>query len=269
MTPDVAVPDGVTLAWQVRDLASGRILSSREPDTVLPVASTGKLLLLLAVAARLDDGRLHGATLLERRSEDAVGDSGLWQHLRVDALPVEDLAVLVGSVSDNLATNVLLRHLGLDAVDDVRAPLGLADLVLHDRVRDVRTPADPPVLATGSAAALCRLMTALGQGTAVSPAVSARVLRWLGTGADLSMVALPLGLDPLAHVDADRGVTVAAKTGTDDGVRADVGVLTGPRAAVAYAAIGTWSPSGPDRRDDVLAALRDIGSALRRQVGAG
>ena len=37
--------------------------------------------------------------------------------------------------------------------------------------------------------------------------------------------------------------------------RADVGLLAGPDATVAYAAIAGWDPTGPDRRMAMLAAM--------------
>ncbi|RLV52388.1 serine hydrolase, partial [Aeromicrobium phragmitis] len=76
---------------------------------------------------------------------------------------------------------------------------------------------------------------------------------------DLSMVASAFGLDPLAHREADRSVRLANKTGTDAGVRADVGVVGGPDAAIAYAVLAQWDPDGGDRRDDVLSAMAAIG----------
>jgi hypothetical protein len=60
----------------------------------------GKLLLLVALAMRIEAGELDVHVPLSRRSVPPVADSGLWQHLLVDALPVDDLAVLVGTVSE-------------------------------------------------------------------------------------------------------------------------------------------------------------------------
>ena len=87
------------VAWSavVLDAASGRLLAVRHPERVLPTASVGKLLLLLETARRLADGRLDPATLLRRSPADSVADSGLWQHLRTESLPLEDVALLVAS----------------------------------------------------------------------------------------------------------------------------------------------------------------------------
>src|SRR5688500_816875 len=227
----VALPAGIEWGVCVRDAASGDVLAEHEPHAVLPAASVGKVLLLIEVARSLDLGEP-----LTRTEADAVADSGLWRHLAVDTLPAGDLATLVGAVSDNLAANVLLRRVGLDAVQATTRALGLRDSALHDRVRDERTAEDPPVLSTATAAELSQLFAAL----AADDAVGERVLGWLAHGADLSMVAAGLGLDPLAHAGADRGVRLRHKTGTDDGVRADAGLLEGPRARLAYAVLARF-----------------------------
>src|SRR5690606_37577890 len=113
---------------------------------------------------------------------------------------------------------------------------------LLDRVRDVRTPEYPSALSVGCAADWVGVLAALAAGEVVDVAVSRLVLDWLGLGVDLSMVAGALGLDPLAHAEPDRGLLLWHKTGTDAGVRADVGLVAGERT-VAYAVLCGWDPA--------------------------
>jgi beta-lactamase class A len=262
------VADDPTLTWGIRviDLADRTVLAEHAPDAVLPLASVGKVLLLVEVARAVADGTLRLDEQLRRTPADWVGDSGLWQHLATDTLPVEDLAALVGSVSDNLATNVLLRRIGLATVAATAAALRLEHTALLDRVRDVRAADDPPTLSRGTARELTELLARLARGRVVSAPVSARVLRWLGLGTDTSMVAAAWRLDPLAHTQSDRGLVLHHKTGTDTGIRADAGVLHGPAASVAYAVAATWEPAGPDRRAAALAGMVTIGRLIGRHV---
>ena len=235
---------------------------------MLPTASIGKVLLLAEVAAQLVAGTLRPDELLVRAPQDVVADSGLWQHLTQQSLSVPDLATLVGAVSDNLATNVLLRRVGLAAVAGRTAALGLRSTALHDRVRDRRTPADPPLLSSGTAAELAAVMAAQWAGAREGDDAALLLLGWLANGADLSMVAAALGLDPLAHGAPDRGLQLVHKTGADPGVRAEVGVLTGPAGALAYAVIAHWDEPANEQsvREEVLGAMREVGAALRAQV---
>jgi beta-lactamase class A len=251
--------------WSVciRDARSGRVLSAVDADRRHPTASIGKLLLLIEAARRFAGGELRRDEPLTRTAADAVRDSGLWQHLAVDTLPAQDVALLVAAVSDNLATNVLLRAIGLDELDALARRLGLTATRLLDKVRDKRGPGDPEALSSGSAAELSGLVHGLWAGSVVSEAVSREVLSWLSVDVDLSMVAAAFALDPLAHFEVDRGVLLRNKTGTNRGVRADVGVVESAGGALAYAVLASWEPEAGDPRDAVLAAMRGVGSALR------
>jgi len=235
---------------------------------VLSTASIGKLLLLVEIARQYDAGTLGGTELLKRTDDIAVTDSGIWQHLEVDALSVDDLATLVGSVSDNLATNVLLERVGLKQVQAAAPLVGFTKTTLLDRVRQYRGVGDPSHLSQGSASELSQFMSLLSVGALVSPSVSGHVDRWLSAGADLSMVAAPFGFDPLAHVGLDRGLLLRNKTGTDVDVRADVGYVHGPYASLSYAVIANWNDGDADRRDDVLRVMWTIGGWLREFVSS-
>lgn len=255
---------GLRWSAEVIDAASGESLGSMNAQRVLSTASIGKVLLLLAVAQRFDEGTLPPHTRL-RRGDERVADSGLWQYLDAPTLTVADACRLVGAVSDNLATNVLIDAVGLAAVAEVAASLGLRDTMLCDRVRDERTRADAPTLSQGSAHELAGLAAAIHRGDAVGPDASSLVRGWLRLGTDLSMVAGAFGLDPLAHTEPDRGARLWNKTGTDRTVRGDVGVVETQIGAVAYAVLAEWD--GTDApRDAILAAMRDVGGVISRYL---
>ena len=260
---DDAVAATPRVRWSVA--VTGSVVAGHEPDRQLRTASIGKILLLLEAARQIEERTLDPAQLLPRDPELAIADPGLWQHLTVGALPVADVAVLVAAVSDNFATNVLLERVGLAAVAGLTERLGLRQTSLNDRVRGSRAPGDPRTLSNGSARELADLMAAVQRRQVVSAAVSTRLDGWLATNTDLSMVAAGLHLDPLAHVEPDRGQRLRNKTGSDDGIRADVGYLND---TIAYAVLANWDAKADDPTDDptddVLAAMRAIGSALAR-----
>lgn len=254
--------------WSVRVRSTGQATRAieHEPGRVLRTASIGKILLLLEVASRIDEGSLSPTAVLSRRSVPLVADSGLWQHLTTDELSVADAARLVGSVSDNLATNVLLAEVGVDAVAARAVGAGVVDAALHDHVRIERTSDLPPTLSEGSAGEWCDTLLGLHEETVASPDVCRRVLDWLSTCTDHSMVAGALHLDPLSHgVDPRAWPRLWSKTGTDDGVRADVGLMSGDEV-VAYAVLCTWEPGGSTDVADVLRAMRDIGAGCAQLV---
>lgn len=235
-------------------------------DAVLRTASVGKCLLLSEVARRLRDGTLDPATRVRYEPEEYVRDSGLWHALDQRDLTVVDACRLIGAVSDNLATNVLVREIGLDAVAALARAHDLAPMQLLDRIREDRDPSKPghaDTLSRASARAVVRWLSLVHEGT-----LDREVLDWLALGSDLSMVASAFGLDPLAHAESDRDVLLINKTGTDSSVRADVGLVTGQDRTVAYAVLANWTRA-QDERDEALARMHRIGLDLRARLAAG
>ena len=258
--------EGAQVSASVTDLDTGKTLVAIDERIVLPTASIGKLLLLIEVSARLTAREFSGYGILDKTARDAVGDSGMWQHLQAPSLPVADLAALVGGTSDNLATNVLLRQVGLDAVRARTESLGLARTALLDLVRDSRGPDDAPQLSVGSTAELSWLFAALARNEIVDQLTSQRVMGWLSLNSDLSMVASAFGLDPLSHRGVDHDTLLVNKTGTDRGVRAEAGALRGSNRAVAYAVSVQFNDDGLPARLRVLEAMRTVGLDLLEYV---
>ncbi|WP_374178925.1 serine hydrolase [Leifsonia sp. WHRI 6310E] len=257
---------GVQVSARATDLSTGAVLFSVDDHVVMPTASIGKVLLLVEVAARLESGQLSPLVQLDRLPKDAAGDSGIWQHLQVPALPVADLAALVGASSDNLATNVLLRRVGLEAVSARTEALGLTRTGLLDLARDHRGPDDAPQLSVGSANELTWLFSALARGEVVDAATSQRVISWLSLNSDFSLVSSAFGLDPHSHRHAEHGILLVNKTGIDAGVRSEVGVLRGPNAGVTYAVSTYFDDTELPERLAVIEGMRTVGIDLLEYV---
>lgn len=258
--------EGAQVSANVVDLNSGRVLVAIDDRIVLPTASIGKILLLIEVSARLTTRDFSGFGILDKTPRDYVGDSGIWQHLQAPSLPVADLATLVGATSDNLATNVLLRQVGLAAVRARTESLGLMRTALLDLVRDSRGPDDAPQLSVGSTAELSWLFGALARNEIVDPLTSQRVMGWLSLNSDLSLVSSAFGLDPLSHRGTDHNTLLVNKTGTDAGVRAEAGALRGSNRAVSYAVSIQFNDDGLQARLRVLDAMRTVGYDLLEYV---
>ena len=254
----------MTAAWAhcVLDL-EGAVVDEANADLVHPTASIGKVFLLCEAAEQISDGRLDPRHALTRDPGFTVADSGLWQHLGQEALPVADVCVLIAAVSDNWATNTLLGLIGLDTVGERARLLGCLDSRLHDRVRDVRGPGDPSTLSRGTARELAEVARRIqvgaegGAAQGISRAAARMVRSWLMKGVDLSMVAAPRHLDPLSHGQ----VGLWSKTGTDATIRADVGAMWSDDDALFYAAIATWEP-GEDLVVEAMDRMHALGNRL-------
>lgn len=239
------------------------------PRGLLRTASVAKVFVLIEVANRLAAGTIRPDHRVDRRRTRAVLDSGLWHAMAVDELPVVDVAMLVGALSDNWATNALIDLCGLDKIQALAAATAPGGSMLHDYLRDDRSGGVPDTLSEGCAQDWADIMQRLYYGTGIDAAARHHVLAWLAQDADLSMVAAAFDLDPLAHDLDDLGLRLWHKTGTDLGIRADVGVVRSESAVVSYAAVCNWPATdvSAHTRRAVLSTMRRIGEQVRSLVG--
>lgn len=257
---------GAQVSVRVSDLDSGEGILVGDDHLTLPVAGLGIVPLLIDVAAQIEARTLDPLEILDRTSVEQVGVSGLWQHLKAPALPVCDLAVLAAAASDASAANALLARVGLDAVRARIEAIGLTKTALLDRFRDVRGPDDAPQVALSSAGELSALFAAIVNTRVVSPAVSAQVGEWLNLTQDLALVGSATALDPFAHEDDRHGLLFVNKTGRADGIRAEAGVIAGPRGGLSYALIVCFDDLSIGHRLRANEAFHTLGMDLMEYV---
>ncbi|WP_199810010.1 serine hydrolase [Streptomyces sp. NRRL F-5126] len=232
------------------------------PDEVLPLASVGKLLLLAEVAHGLTGtgpagDRLDAAEPVELLGEDHCGGSGLLTRLSVRRPTIADLAVLTAAVSDNTATNALIRRVGLSRVNKRAEALGLVRTRVLDRIREPRLPGHPTTFAVGTAAEL----SALAERIAADERWARLLLGWMAGCGDRAMVPafIPHDAEDAEVRDVPcPSLWVANKTGTDEGVRCDVGVVRGARQ-VCYAVLARCAPGD---EFEMVRAMRAVGAQI-------
>lgn len=250
------------MSVHVSDLDSGEAVLAGDDHVTLPIAGLGVVPLLVEVAAAFEDGSLDPLEIIDREQLETVSTSGLWRHLRAPALPLVDLAVLAATAGDPMAVNAMLDRIGHERVRSRLAALGLTRTAMLDGFRDRRGPDDAPQVAVGSTREVAGLFSALVNSAVVTPVVSVQVAEWLSLNHDLSLVASATGLDPFAHEHDQHGLLFINKTGRDSGVRAEAGVLAGPRAGVAYAVIVCFDDLSIAHRLRAHDAFRMLGTEL-------
>ncbi|MDQ0643002.1 serine hydrolase [Microbacterium murale] len=253
---------GAQVSVHVTDLDSGAEVLAGDDHVTMPIAGLGVVPLLIEVAAGFEAGTLDPLEIVDRSSTDLVTTGGMWRNLRAPALPLTDLAVLAATAGDPIAVNALLTYVRDDRVNERLETLGLTQTALLDRFRDERGPDDAPHLAVGTTRELAGLFSALVNSTAVDVAVSAQVSEWLSLNHDLSLVAASTGLDPFSHDHDAHGLLFINKTGRERGVRAEAGVLAGPRAGIAYAMIVCFDDLSITHRLRAHDAFRVLGLEL-------
>ncbi|MBT9607988.1 MAG: serine hydrolase [Microbacterium sp.] len=263
---DELAASGAKVSVRIDDLDGGSTVLEGDDFVTLPVAGLGVVPLLIEVAAAIEAGRVDALEIIDRASVHTASTGGVWQHLKAPALPLADVAVLAASAGDAWAVNALLQRVGLPSVRSRIEQLGLRRTALLDRFRDDRGPDDAPHLALSTAREMAAVFAGLVNSTVVSPGVSAQVAEWLSLNHDLSLVASATGLDPFAHENDRHGLLFVNKTGRSDGVRAEAGVLGGPRAGVAYALIVNFDDLSIAHRLRAHDAFRVLGVELMEYV---
>jgi beta-lactamase class A len=236
--------DGV-LGLSVKDLKTGAMIEIR-PNEVFPIASSIKLAVLYELYRQADAGRVDLGEVT-RPPLPRVKGAGVLPWLGDSVtLTWRDLAVLMISLSDNAATNLLIDRVGMAAVNARLDELGLSHTRLRRRMMDVEA-AHRGEENVGTPGELRRLVEVLHAGKGLSAAAAA----------DLRLV-LAIPKENAFRKPLPEGVPVMDKTGELEAVRCVTGVVDLPGRPYAVSIETTYL-----RRDaDGEEAIREISAAL-------
>ncbi len=235
--------DGV-LGLAVKDLTTGRTFSLNENE-IFPQASSIKIAILLEVLKQAEENRRRLDEFVDLKPESKVGGGPILNYLGHPSLKIsiQDLCVLMVVLSDNTATNLLIDRVGMEAVNNRLASLGLKQTRLRRKMMDLRAAEE----GRENISTPGEMMTLLE-----------RVWRGKVLGAEyrqlfFDLLALPKD-SPLQQA-VPEGVTVADKPGELEAVRCDSGVVFLKKRPYIICLMTTFlAPS-----EDGNAVLRKIG----------
>ena len=123
--------DGV-VGVSVIDLVSGERFGVND-TLVFPQGSAIKIPILVELFRQADAGTLHLDERVTIKATDQVVGTGIaqWFGDGLSAMSLRDLAVLMIVLSDNTATNMLIEKVGMRAVTNTMATLGLGTIKLQ------------------------------------------------------------------------------------------------------------------------------------------
>ncbi|MDO5037956.1 MAG: serine hydrolase [Tissierellia bacterium] len=180
-----------------------------------PAASTIKVPILVALLNEISQGSLDLGARTLLREEDKVPSCGALAYMDEGLeVTLKDLYTLMIIHSDNTATNLLIDKLGLDKVNRLMEDLGLAGLRLNRKLFDEKAQA-AGLENYVTARDLGRLLKDVYQGYMLDPKISQEIRRVL------SLQRLNAKIPYLLP----KGVEVAHKTGEDEGITHDVGIV--------------------------------------------
>jgi beta-lactamase class A len=237
--------DGV-LGVCVVDLAGGETIELR-PDDVFPTASSIKLAILYELYRQAEEGRVDLAEVT-RPAATRVRGGGVLQELgdRV-SLTWRDVAVLMIGWSDNEATNLLVRRVGMDAVNRRLDALSLPRTRLRRQMMDLEAArrGDENV---STPCELARLAALVARGEALQPE----------RGRDLlALATVPDERSPFRG-GLPEGQRAVSKPGSLEGVRCEAAWVDLPGRPYAAAVMTSYL------HDDAAgeAAIREISAAV-------
>lgn len=221
-------------------------------------ASTMKLPLLVAAYRRHERGELDLDATVRVHNEFASALDGSPFALAQDDDQDDETWALVGATcplrelarhatvkSGNLATNLLLEHVGAGAVADVLADAGCSEATVLPRGIEDRAAREAGLDNLVTAADLALVMRGVAGGTLASPATCAEVEEVLA--AQEHRGGIPAG--------TPAGTYVANKTGWVDGVSHDVALVRPADRPPYVLAVCT---TGPLSEDDATRLIRDV-----------
>lgn len=210
-------PDGAT--WQ------------HHGDRLFHPASTLKIPVMVEIYRKIDAGELSLDEPWTLTDEVRVMGSGVLNHMRAGAtVALEDLIYLMISISDNLATDVLITMAGLDAIARAMSDLGMKRSKIGATISAMFAGSDAPMVATPNDYASA--VRAILDGKAASAASCAAMAAMLEKQQNSRRIARYL---PQPSPNTVNPIRWGSKTGTMRGVCNEAGFIEGPNGRLIIA----------------------------------
>ena len=249
------------IAVALHDLETGLELE-HHADRWFHAASTIKVPILLGAFAAIDRGDLlpHSRVHVRNRFLSIVEDIPFRVESGRDAnsavhnaigkmMRVDELAYHMITTSSNLATNLLLGVIGVDAVNQTLRELDVEDGIELRRGVEDELAFEKGINNMVTADGLLRILVMLAEGKAFSPALSRRMMDILH-GQEFNQ-GIPARLP--------KGARVAHKTGEISTVAHDAGVVYLPKRKPYVLVILTeWDPASSGRSRTIAAISHTI-----------
>jgi beta-lactamase class A len=256
-----------TVTLYAKNLDGGGTYSLGGDDPVR-TASTIKLPIMIECFAEAGEGKVSFSEPIKLLAEEKVSGSGIAQDLSDGVeLPFRDMILLMITLSDNTATNLIINRISGNAVNARMAQLGLTQTRLMRKILGDGNKLKPmPSGITTDGAKPENKKFGLGR---TSPHEMVLILEKLYRGElvnrDASEGMIAILKKQRDHNGIGRNLkspVIASKSGALDALRSDVGIVYTKRGAIAMAItvdgmpVPDWSPDNPGEL--MIAALSQM-----------
>lgn len=190
-----------------------------ERNMMVPSASMVKVPIMAAVFRAAEEGKIRLNQTIVLRKGDKMGGSGILKRMPVGTTyTVMDLVRLMIAESDNTATNILTRLLGIDYLNSAFRSFGLKHTMLTRRVADYQARDKRSLENYTTASDMARLLREMYRGKLINPKVSAECIE---------IMKLSHSTDRIRRYLPGEAM-VAHKTGLERTVCHDAGIVFTP-----------------------------------------
>jgi len=220
----------------------GQVLYEQNSTSKIPSASIIKIPILIQLFSQLEDGKVSLAEQYKITAEDIVGGAGELQGSEGTYHSLKSLAREMIRISDNTATNIIIRRLGLPSINAMLAKHGFTSTELNRLMMDFDAIAE-------------------GRQNYTSPEEMNKLLLMLHSPDFLSLASRELMLEMLTNCDDKTTIpsqlpadmAVAHKSGILDYVRGDAGIVYSPNPFVISIFVENFS--SPEEAEEIIGTV--------------
>jgi len=217
----IAESSDAVVGVAIKNLMTGEKFFINEND-VFPQASSIKVHILAELYHQAEQGKIRLSEVLPLPADVRVGGDGILNELGElsVSMSVRDYAVLMIVLSDNTATNLLIKKVGMANVNSLLQSHGAVKTKLQRVMMDVKAAAEGKEN-IGTPKEALMMLEKMYRGEIVSKQAS---------GEMLSMLQKPKSKEGPIRNGVPAEVSVANKDGEIEGVRCDIGIVYLPKA---------------------------------------
>ncbi len=205
-----------------KNLSTGEIWE-KDADLSLMAASVIKIPVLTEVFAQMEAGATDRNETYIVKEEDKLPSCGALNYMHTGLeVTLEDLYTLMIILSDNTATNILIKKFGMENINHRMRELGLTATTVNRLLFDSAAAAQGKENKI-TAREIAGLLEKMYRGTLVSPKASEEML----------FILKNQRLNGKMPFYFKGKVKIAHKTGEDDGITHDVGIVYAPQPFIA------------------------------------
>lgn len=203
-----------SVAIVIKDLDTLRQIELNK-DTKIPSASLVKIPIMMSFFSAVQEGKIKFNDCIELKRSDKVNGSGTLKNGSPGVTcRIEDLIYLMITESDNTAANMLIDKLGVDELNGYFLKFGLKNTNLSRKMMDFKSRKEGVENYT-TASDMAYLLEKLYRGRFLDKTTSKKCLELLAEQKVNDRIPKKLPSD----------ITVAHKTGLENGVCHDVGIV--------------------------------------------